>query len=597
MKFSCDRCHTRYSIPDERVKGKVLKIRCKTCGNVITVGGRKKRELKTTDSSPSRRARAVRPKASAVGLPAAGQQPKMQGSSPLTRKRTQAPSQPRKQPQPEPQETDFSDKTVVSDPNIDMSALRAELAGGPATVSDVPASSRYGDPEPMPAELEEWYLADDNGEYGPMTFSELAARIRRREHGPDAQVWREGFPDWMDLEDVPELRPHLKHVPPPRVRHKDDWGEAEPASAPVKLAEPPRELAPKPEPVPIQSPAEQGRRKRKAAAQRPLPAQTEATKATDSSQGPPKRKPAAAAFFGGDALEAAADEHISAPAPALAMADVAAVPVVATTTPREDRNRLYVILFAIMGGVALLALIGLVVYLIVRDTGHTSHGKSVAVAQKQSPATKQGGATNMQATQPGPDVAPQPDMAPAQKEEELIMDPVELSLPARPARGTAAARPRTGAGTAKARKPSGGSGSKMGSFSPGGFGSFGPVGIRGRRGLGPAPRSSSSTPHAVRATRKVTKPEVMAVIRRHVHRLKRCYERAVRLHPTELRRAKMKVSIRVSSSGRVTKVRITPGRYRGLSLGDCIVSTIKSWKFPPSTESYGTGFPLSFVGK
>ena len=37
MKFLCDRCKTRYSIGDERVRGKILKIRCKHCSNVITV--------------------------------------------------------------------------------------------------------------------------------------------------------------------------------------------------------------------------------------------------------------------------------------------------------------------------------------------------------------------------------------------------------------------------------------------------------------------------------------------------------------------------------------------------------------------------------
>ncbi len=37
MKFVCDRCHTRYNISDEKVKGKVLKVRCKTCGNIIVV--------------------------------------------------------------------------------------------------------------------------------------------------------------------------------------------------------------------------------------------------------------------------------------------------------------------------------------------------------------------------------------------------------------------------------------------------------------------------------------------------------------------------------------------------------------------------------
>src|SRR3954449_3320298 len=37
MKFSCDKCQTKYSIADERVHGRVLKIRCKACNNVITV--------------------------------------------------------------------------------------------------------------------------------------------------------------------------------------------------------------------------------------------------------------------------------------------------------------------------------------------------------------------------------------------------------------------------------------------------------------------------------------------------------------------------------------------------------------------------------
>ncbi len=40
MTFHCDRCKTRYTIADERVRGKVLKIRCKNCASVITVRGR-----------------------------------------------------------------------------------------------------------------------------------------------------------------------------------------------------------------------------------------------------------------------------------------------------------------------------------------------------------------------------------------------------------------------------------------------------------------------------------------------------------------------------------------------------------------------------
>src|SRR5438876_1103349 len=37
MKFLCDRCKTKYSIADEKVRRKILKIRCKNCTNIITV--------------------------------------------------------------------------------------------------------------------------------------------------------------------------------------------------------------------------------------------------------------------------------------------------------------------------------------------------------------------------------------------------------------------------------------------------------------------------------------------------------------------------------------------------------------------------------
>jgi len=37
VKFVCDKCKTRYSIGEDRVRGKILKIRCKNCASVITV--------------------------------------------------------------------------------------------------------------------------------------------------------------------------------------------------------------------------------------------------------------------------------------------------------------------------------------------------------------------------------------------------------------------------------------------------------------------------------------------------------------------------------------------------------------------------------
>lgn len=37
MKFSCDSCGTKYSIADERVRGRILKIRCAKCQHLVVV--------------------------------------------------------------------------------------------------------------------------------------------------------------------------------------------------------------------------------------------------------------------------------------------------------------------------------------------------------------------------------------------------------------------------------------------------------------------------------------------------------------------------------------------------------------------------------
>lgn len=48
MKFYCDACNTKYAISDDKVRGKVLKVRCKNCGNIISV-----REARAPDGSKS----------------------------------------------------------------------------------------------------------------------------------------------------------------------------------------------------------------------------------------------------------------------------------------------------------------------------------------------------------------------------------------------------------------------------------------------------------------------------------------------------------------------------------------------------------------
>src|SRR5258708_4708616 len=35
MRFACHTCHTRYSLPDEKAHGRLLKVRCKKRGTVL----------------------------------------------------------------------------------------------------------------------------------------------------------------------------------------------------------------------------------------------------------------------------------------------------------------------------------------------------------------------------------------------------------------------------------------------------------------------------------------------------------------------------------------------------------------------------------
>ena len=52
MKIVCDACAAKYSIADEKVAGKVFKIRCKKCSNIIVVRGASEdagAEAETTD--------------------------------------------------------------------------------------------------------------------------------------------------------------------------------------------------------------------------------------------------------------------------------------------------------------------------------------------------------------------------------------------------------------------------------------------------------------------------------------------------------------------------------------------------------------------
>lgn len=148
MKFLCDRCKTRYSIGDDRVRGKILKIRCKNCNNVITV-----REGMTADEAPE---------------PAGA---------------------PRRQ------------KHTMEAP---IPAASAPAANGGGTALGAAFASAMT--KPPPALEEEWYVSIDGEQAGPYSLAEAQRWVSSKPFDADLHCWSEGFDDWLPVDKVSHFR-------------------------------------------------------------------------------------------------------------------------------------------------------------------------------------------------------------------------------------------------------------------------------------------------------------------------------------------------------------------------------------------------------
>ena len=171
MKFLCDRCKTRYSIGDDRVRGKILKIRCKNCANVITV-----REGMTD--------------ADAGAAEAGG---------------------PRRNAKP----------TTLAPPVA--AAAPSTVPGNGAPAGALGAAFASAMTRPPPALEEEWYVSIDGDQAGPFSLAEAQRWISAKTFDADLHCWSEGFDDWLPVDKVSHFRglrkkPARAAAPPPLPR-------------------------------------------------------------------------------------------------------------------------------------------------------------------------------------------------------------------------------------------------------------------------------------------------------------------------------------------------------------------------------------------
>jgi predicted Zn finger-like uncharacterized protein len=222
VKFLCDLCKTRYSIGDDRVRGKILKIRCKNCTNIITVregmppieevyGGRTKPATTISPAAHEERANesvvapiAAKPAAQGRTTSAAAQPRAAQGNAARGQGAQPAADSRRAEP---------------------VNALNAAFASAMA--------------KPPPALEEEWYVSIDGAQAGPFSLAEAQRWVGQKAFDAELHCWSEGFDDWLPVDKVSHFRGLRKRpvpapAPPalPRVAGTPRAAVAAPAAAP-----------------------------------------------------------------------------------------------------------------------------------------------------------------------------------------------------------------------------------------------------------------------------------------------------------------------------------------------------------------------------
>lgn len=182
MKFLCGSCRTKYQISDEKVRGKILTIRCKKCGSKIIV-----RESLARDSGGST---AVAPVADAPSTV----EPESRSVAPQSR------------------------SSAGSGGAALAHAFDAAMKEHGGEADDMPTSIA-----PVPANLDiagvEWYVAIDGEQHGPFAFAEVVTKVSGGEIIGRHYVWHDGMEGWSRVRDVKDLAGYLpsqkKKGPPP----------------------------------------------------------------------------------------------------------------------------------------------------------------------------------------------------------------------------------------------------------------------------------------------------------------------------------------------------------------------------------------------
>ena len=521
MKFICDKCKTKYSIADTKVKGKVLKIRCKNCSNIITV----REQKRGPDARHKHDSEGVGKSTGALGRALDGA---FKETQPITK-----------------------GMQVVAVPDIIPARTSGPLMSEPTRLSNAP------DFDEPPGEEEEWYLAVDGNQFGPMDLSELSNRVKRGEAGDEAFVWHDGFDDWLDVVDVPQLQSYIPKHPPPPPKGKsgllalgalvDDEKSSSSASYPS-----------------VDSLAEEARAERSSQELKPVPTPVETRAEAPAAASRPVRPSVASVPQG----QIAQDQELLDMVPRGEEDDIGPIVPVASLAPVApvQGTPMLMKVTAVGGIVAAVSGLILVVYFLFLDRQPTKPDVTQTKLAQVTPKKEE----------------PKPAPVPAKPEEaavEIEFQPETITrTKTKPRHIRTAKNPHT-----SSKKPAGpvlteAQKRMMAMYKKSGGPSSIPGVSKVKRG---------SVQH-----RQISGAEVASMYGKYKKQLQACYQRVLK-RDDSLKELKVDVSIDVSNMGRVVVVHFQS--LPSAALAGCLRRIIKRWVFRPSGEQT-IAFPLVFRG-
>ena len=189
MNFSCNKCQRRYSIADEKVRGKTVKVRCKNCQNVISVEG-----------PPAEAEESTR----VVSL------------ADVERLREQ-------------------DRSLAEEESSAAVVQPAPAAAAGMSWEDEPTRTM-----PLRDARSPWFVMVKSKQEGPLDEGALSELVASGAVTARSYFWQQGMPDWKRGQDIPELAGFFAPAEPPPA----------PPPPPARIAPPPPVMAPEPDTSP-----------------------------------------------------------------------------------------------------------------------------------------------------------------------------------------------------------------------------------------------------------------------------------------------------------------------------------------------------------